>query len=99
MAIRLLSVVSAVLFRYMLAGQEIQGAHAQQNSGQAIYSHTFNTQILFNHFIIIIAMVVTIIFIINNNNNNHVDNISSLACMTLHPQLNATLLLYLDDRA
>lgn len=36
-------------------GWEFQGAHTQQNSGQALQSYTFSTQNLFDPFIIVVS--------------------------------------------
>lgn len=69
------------------AGWEFQDACAQENSGQKIHPHPFNTQILLDPFIIVVVDITSLC----------VGNFSSLACMALHPPCNATPLLYLGD--
>lgn len=66
------------------AGWEFQDACARQNSG---HSHPFNKQILFDPFIIVVVDITSLCH----------GNLSSLACMALHPLYDATPLLYLGN--
>lgn len=65
----------------------VSGCLCTKNSGQTIHSHTFNTQILFDPFIIVVVDITSLCL----------GNLSSLACMALHPLCNATPLLYLEN--
>lgn len=65
----------------------VSGCLCTKNSGQTIHSHTFNTQILFDPFIIVVVDITSLCL----------GNLSSLACTALHPLCNATPLLYLEN--